>query len=162
MSAKVNQANKSGKDLVLILKNVSPVVNFDDECVLDEAERKDVIRIIDSASNEISLDRTFVDDGSNPHSDAFMLPEGWNEFKRYFNATKGHVDMDRNSIENITEIMSAVAACYLLEITRLYYPDFQGQIEVDPDSKFSVHVREDTTGEDLFKKYGRWQDWDFN
>lgn len=126
MSVKTKNAGKSGKDLVLVLKDVDAVVSFDDDCVLDERERRDVVRIMDSASREISLDGTFVDDGNNPHSDAFMLPEGWNEFKRYFNATKGHIDADRNSIENISEIMSVVAACYLLEIVKLYYPDFQG------------------------------------
>ena len=90
-----------------------------EEGFFDEDEQNDIKQFIESLSNSISIDRSYVECKLNNRTSTFMLEDGWNSLRDMLIDTAYGKYLHPNNYEILIEAFSVMAQCYLYECLSL-------------------------------------------
>lgn len=148
-------------ELMFIFKNVKFNVGFEDG-FFDNDEKDEIRNIVKSLSDNIVVDKTYVDCCENLRKSVFMIEDGWNSLHDMLIDTEYGKYLHPNSHLLLVDAFSTIARCYMYECISAY-TDKCSHISITIDNKqdFDVIICKDKSNE--WKKYpGKWQDWEFD
>ena len=153
--------NSTSIELEYIIAGAKFNVDFLDGSFTED-EKKDIREFIDAMSQEICIDKSYVDCHENLRSNVFMIESGWNALKDMILDTHFCKYMHNHAQGAIAEAFATMARCYIYECVSMKTDKFTSiNITLANDCEFEVIVCKDTSYD--FRRYiGKWQDWDFD
>ena len=153
--------NSTSIELEYIIVGAKFNVDFLDSSFTKD-EKKELREFIDAMSQEICIDKSYVDCHENLRSNVFMIESGWNALKDMIIDTRFCKYMHNYAQGAIAEAFATMARCYMYECVSMKTDKCTSiNITLANDSAFEVIVCKDTSYD--FKRYvGKWQDWDFD
>ena len=152
--------NTNTFELEFIIIGAKFNVEFE-EGFFDKDEQKDIKEYIESLSNVISIDKSYVECNLNARKSTFMIEDGWNSLRDMLIDTEYGKYLHPNNYETLIEAFSVMAQCYLYECLSLkteYISHINISIKNEP---FDVVICKDKSND--WKSYkGKWQDWKFD
>lgn len=152
--------NTNAFELEFVIIGAKFDVEFEDG-YFDEDEKKEILNFIESLSNTIPIDRSYVESNMNKRTSVFMLEDGWNSLRDMLIDTEYGKYLHPKNHEILVESFSIMAKCYLYECLSLkteHISHINISIKTDP---FDVIICKDKSND--WKNYkGKWQDWKFD
>lgn len=129
-------------------------VNEDFYSTEDCKKIKNILQII---TEEIVIDKSYVEFSENKHEDVFMTEFGWNELCKLTIDTKKNATKKQN-ITKLEAYMLMILSYIYLFFENLGYNTDEIYFEIAKDSRFMTTFCKDTIQE--WKYYpGKWQTW---
>lgn len=148
-------------ELEFIFKNVKFNLDFEDG-YFEENEKEDIKKFVDNMSNEIAIDKSYVECKKNYRNDVFMIENGWNSLRDLIFDSRYCQFLHPISQESIVEAFTTMVRCYMYScistITDMYEHIV---LTVDDKQPFDVIICKDVAN-DWNKYIGKWQDWEFD
>lgn len=145
-------------ELLVVFRNVDVNIIVDSD-MYDEEESDKIVKIVEIASKNIYIDKSYVAYEGTKYEKTFFKEAGWNEFKKLLEKTGfGKKCTVRDKIE-IGAVYAIMIQCYLYQFLEDFGYDSSGIcIELEEGTKYNVEVyKDETTG---WKGYpGKWQTW---
>lgn len=134
------------------------------ECELDASmynknDEKDVLYILNELTNEIKIDKTYVDFKGTKFSKTFISEAGWDRLCDTLRETGFGRRISVKKNNDLYEAYGLIILCYLYQcFSDLGYNVDGMQLFMRKYGKFTVEYSVDTSDE--WRRYpGRWQDW---
>jgi len=145
-----------GDDFTLIISGFRlEIDSLENEKDLDEIKKE-----FDLISEEIWIDKTYVDFKENKYEFVFLREDGWNELKRFIWKIYDNYSIETHMI--IRKTLESIIISYMEHMAvQLGYDPELLYFSVDPDSDINIRLIKDTAKEWLTYP-GRWQDWPEN
>ena len=145
-------------ELIFVFKNVKMQAIVDPE-IYDEKDAKEIDRILEIMTQEISIDKSYVDFPENKHQDTFIELEGWERLCQLVKKTQFGKKSSNMADEIVIESFKTIILGYLYSIYECLGYNIDG-IALDFEHAAGLHTEfyKDTIQE--WKHYpGPWQDW---
>ena len=143
-------------DLTFTFKYVC--VNFQvDPDVYSKKDIKEIQKILQVLTKEITIDKSYVDFNLNKHDNVFLTLNGWNELCKLVIDTRKKASKKQNDTKYEAYIMMILSYLYLA-FEQYGYDTEALYFEIEEDSYFMSEYQKDET--EAWKTYpGKWQTW---
>lgn len=157
MKSKKKTKHVDYTDLAFMFKNIPFTVDFGEEVEPDT--KKQVNEIIDIISNDISIDKSYVNVEGNLHQDTFIDEDGWNELCKLLKDTNFGNTATEEQNDEMSDAYMLMVIAYAYSILELYDIDIEDiTIGIKPKTKFTIEFYKDYVQSWRLYK-GPWQDW---
>ena len=143
---------------MLVFRNVDVTVVVDSD-LYDEKESDKIAKIVEAASKNICIDKSYVAYEGTKYEKTFFKEEGWNEFKKLLKKTNYGKKCTAKDRMELSAVYTIMIQCYLYQFLEDYEYDSSGIcIELEEGVQYIAEVyKDETTG---WKSYpGKWQTW---
>lgn len=134
-------------------------VVFNEQTIYDEDEQSDIIEMIDTIGNSITIDKSFVEYQGTKFQKNFMREEGWNQLCALLTKTKYGLNATAYEKNELLICYTLIVQCYVYQLLDDIGIDIDELTIVLRDgAKFYTHVEVDKIK--AWEKYlGKWQTW---
>lgn len=146
-----------GCDLQFTFKYVNINFKVDESYSVEECEK--IKTILNTMSETIVIDKSYVEFKENKHNDTFMIEKGWNELCALVISTNFGKNATPPQAEALLQSYCMMLLCYAYQILQKFDYDVSTiYLYMPKDGKFMVEFEEDKIKE--WKTYpGKWQTW---
>lgn len=154
---KNKESNTAPKDLVFVFRYVNFIVDFDDDVVSKEMQ-EEISSIVSQASNEIWIDKTYVDFKDTNYEKTFITEKGWNNLCRYLHNTEYGKKADNETHAYIQEAYALMIVCYMYQFLEDLGYDQEGIfLKIKDGTMFMIQIFIDKFFQQKYP--GKWQTW---
>ena len=139
-------------ELQYIIKNIAFDVEFKTS-FFDEETEEEIKDFVKHFSNEIYIDKSFVNSNDNKYNDVFLTDDGWESLKHMILISSYGQKLSKKDQLMLTNVFTSIAECYILHSLVSYfefeYINIADHIELVPSAKsnFVVIVTKDLATE---------------